>query len=157
MQGGFPGYTLPRLDQFHPEMREAFKRDVKEHPALPFVCVGDFDGNRLINVALLLQKSGRKTWLLAAFHQLRDGSFRSFRVDELGEDEGIESERQGIRAAAYIARERKGPVDYPINGEGNGATLHLKHDGISLVVGEGDTGYVFYFRAGRWRLVSLGD
>lgn len=153
----FPGYSPPRLEQFVPETRAQFKHDVKERPALPFLCVGDFDGNRLPDVGLLLQKPGNKHWMLAAFHQRTDGSFRSYRIDALGEAHGIETERSGVTSAAYIARERRGPVDYPVDGEGTTETLNLAHDGISLVIGEGYTGYVYFFRAGKYRSVSRGD
>jgi hypothetical protein len=109
--------VVPPLAQFDPEALEFFHEYVKQRPSLPSLCTGDFDGNGLADAALLLHKD-RRSWVVAAFHQTYQGSFRAYELARwsrrrMYREWGSERGKLGI----FLARM---PKDYKIEGvQGN--------------------------------------
>src|SRR3989442_5873741 len=75
----FPGFHVADSGDFSPYISSAL---MEGRPKLfvPFACVGDFDGNGLPDVALML-KNGLRRWLFVAFHQTYRGTFRPYRLE----------------------------------------------------------------------------
>src|SRR5437773_8202504 len=74
---------------------------------VPFVCTGDFDGNGLTDVALLL-KGRRGHYLVAAFHQRRGGSFIGYRLySGHGDDSGWSDQ---AKLTVSLARQPKAVI-----------------------------------------------
>jgi hypothetical protein len=122
------------------------------HPKLfvPFACVGDFDGNGLPDVALMLKNNHRR-WLFVAFHQTHRGTFRPYRIDarQWSHDQLIDS--SGKVEIIFEA--------LPL-GKYFPEALHLKHDdrrdGIHSVR-DAEASRLFYFRDGRYRWLQTSD
>jgi hypothetical protein len=81
LQRHFPGYAVLPVAQIDPEALEFFEEYAEQGPALPSLCTGDFDGNGLTDVAMLLHRD-RRRWVIAAFHQTYQGGFRVYRLEQ---------------------------------------------------------------------------
>lgn len=147
----FPGYELPPITA-DPELRKSLSMSnpPSGEPAFSLICVGDFDGNGLPDVALFL-KNRHNQWLLVALHQTYRGEFRPYR---LARPEPLSNGQ----FACWIIRHRPGRVQpyWTEKGEETERAVRSKHDWIEEE-DEGateNTGY--YFKGGRYRSVHLG-
>ena len=145
----FPGFHVADSGDFSPYISSAL---MEGHPKLfvPFACVGDFDGNGLPDVALMLKNSHRR-WLFVAFHQTHRGTFRPHRVDarQWSHDQLIDSSGKVEVIFEALPLRKYFPE-----------ALHLKHDdrrdGIHSVWDE-EASRLFYFRDGRYRYLQTSD
>jgi hypothetical protein len=150
MRHYFPGYGLPPLTAFDPELRKGFSRvrPLEGEPAMSFVGVGDFDGNGLPDVALFL-RNRQNQWLLVAFHQTYRGTFRPYRL----------ARRKPLGLFdCWITRHPPGRLrSYMSEGsEDNRATARSKHDWIEEEDDEATENFGYYFEKGRYRSAYLG-
>ena len=145
----FPGFHVADSGDFSPYLAPSM---MEGRPKLfvPFACVGDFDGNGLPDVALML-KNGHRQWLFIALHQTHRGTFRPYRLEPRpwSHDQLIdESGRVHVFLEALSLRKY-----FP-------EALHLKHDdrrdGIHEVWA-GEASGLFYFRGGRYRYLQTSD
>jgi hypothetical protein len=151
----FPGYRLPRLTEFNANALENCREEFGQR-SLPFLCAGDFDGDGLTDVALLLV-GPRRRYLVAAVPPRPDGSVGARclygRGDE-GREEGYDAEKGG-KLLLYLGRARRGVVDC-LTGADEPSRMRLIHDGIS-VVWFGSAAHLYYVRRGRYHKVWTGD
>ncbi len=66
----FPDHRVPAAANLVGEWQEAASES-----NLPFMALGDFDGNNLTDVALFLMRPG--LWKLVAFHQVQPGEYQA--------------------------------------------------------------------------------
>jgi hypothetical protein len=152
----YPGFSLPSLRAYDPEwQRDALGVNLADeyraqwNLAAPFACLGDFDGNGLPDVALLVHKQHTQ-WRLVAFHQTRHGTFRPYQLSRWTTKVPDRHLEEGI------VRVPKGPITYLTGRPSLGlATMRLRHDGINFYSEEG--GLTYYFRQGRYQSVHTGD
>jgi hypothetical protein len=155
LQKHVPGFALPRLDEFDPEMLTYLRKAHKE-PFAPFACTGDFDGNGLPDAALFV-RDRKDRWVFVAFHQAPNARFTPYRIHGGGTPMRLLS---SDRVAEFIALQPKGRVRYliPVSDPVNlrPATMSLKHDGILFAWFE-TASHVYYFAKGKYRCVITGD
>jgi hypothetical protein len=151
----FPGFSIPSCEDYDPALvhglQEAYQAEGRSAPYVPFACVGDFDGNALPDIALLL-KNRHGECLLVALHQTSRGTFRSYRLDHWKQrDASSDSGKMEL----YLERTPSGEVRY-IAGHGESASMQLNHDGITEGLAEAST-KLYYFRRGRYWSVWTND
>jgi hypothetical protein len=146
----FPGYALPRSEWFAPSL----KPDLPDGPVNPdgddrppFVCVGDFDGNGLIDVALLLQKQ-RRLWLLVAFNQVHRGAFQTYVLHRFSA-EAIKRITEGTSLTGY------GFQIEPISRRDAREDDEVVTAGDGIVFQWGDEATLFYYRRGRYHSTDV--
>src|SRR2546426_667210 len=75
----FPGFRVASSVDFEPDLvnnsEENHQTAGKPAPSVPFACVGDFDGNGLPDIALLL-RDRRRRWYLVGLHLTTSGTFQ---------------------------------------------------------------------------------
>lgn len=145
----FPGFRVTDFGDFSPDITSAL---TEREPKLfvPFACVGDFDGDGLPDVALLL-KDRRRYWLLVAFHQTYQGTFRPYRVEPW---QSYRDQLIDTPGKFYFFIEALPLKKYAAD------ALPLRHndprDGIHMVWAE-SASRLFYFRKGRYRYLQTSD
>jgi hypothetical protein len=146
----FPGYALPPISAFDPGLRKGFLMRTPPSGETPasFICVGDFDGNGLLDVALFL-KNRRSRWLLVAFHQTYRGTFRPYRLARL------EPLQTGF--ACWIMCHPPGRLQSYMVAAGamdeneKAPAIRSKHDWIELEDEGATQNFGYYFKGGRYR------
>lgn len=113
----------------------------------PFVCSGDFDGNGLTDLALLLRSSATGTLALVAFHQVARGVYAHITVADLP---GI-SVRSADKIGLFVTCERPGKKRGV-----EGAVVYLKWAGVTLETWE-KAAELFYFENGSYKSLVIGD
>ena len=145
----FPGFQVADSGDFSQYIGPA-QMEVPPKLFVPFACVGDFDGNGLPDVALML-KNSRRRWLFVAFHQTYRGTFRPYRIDasRWSHDQLIDGTGKVEIFLEALPLRKYFPE-----------ALHLKHDdrrdGIHSVWDE-EASRLFYFRDGRYRYLQTSD
>jgi hypothetical protein len=148
----FPGYDLPPLTALEPGQRKLLlmSKPPPGEPTVSILCVGDFDGNGLPDVALLL-KNRQNRWLLVAFHQTYRGEFRPYRLARVQPfDTGL--------LACWITPHPPGKVrSYMTQDEADAkAAAQSQHDWIEEEDDGATYNYGYYFVGGRYRSANLG-
>jgi hypothetical protein len=149
MHRTFPGYDLPPITTFSSDTLEILSSEMHGKAAVPFACVGEFDGNGLPDVALFL-KNRRSQWIFVAFHQKNRGTFRSYLLRRWRGTNG--------KIRVYIGREPRGKVQYlhTVNNQLEEGLMHLKYDGITEVFVE-EAALLHYFWRGKYRHIHTAD
>jgi len=166
----FPGYTLP-VREFSPQMTydRAYGRSIEV--ATRFVCYGDFDGNRLRDVAMYLIEAGRphpmrgrrrRRWLFVAFHQTAPGAFRPYVLARRYDPESWRNEYtealNRVSDDALGLKRRGSLLSYNLRDDNSTGKIRLRYDAIAEWTDDGEAEDVYYFRNGRYRhLEPAGD
>ena len=149
LQKHFPGFHVADSGDFSQYIGPA-QMEAPPKLFVPFACVGDFDGNGLPDVALML-KNSRRRWLFVAFHQTYRGTFRPYRIDasRWSHDQLIDGTGKVEIFFEALPLRKYFPE-----------SLHLKQDdrrdGIHSVWDE-EASRLFYFRNGRYRWLQTSD
>lgn len=141
----WPGYRLRAAAALGTEALEELRQ---EHPDArsPYAIAGDFDGDGLPDVALLLRKGERG--LLVALHGTPEGGFRGHTLLRTRWSDGL-----------YLLRQPPGPLEYTrAVGEDVATTAILALSADAIRFHPVDAGArLYYWREGRYRAVEVGE
>jgi hypothetical protein len=141
----WPGYRLPPAAAIPREAMEEMRQERPE-ARVPYAVIGDFNGDRRADAALLLRR-GRRA-LLVALHGTPDGRFDGRRLRRAAWSDGL-----------YITCQPPGRLEYNryqgVTPAGAG-TLTLPADGIRFN-GVDSAAQVYYYVNGAYQQVELGD
>jgi hypothetical protein len=141
----WPGYRLPPAAAIPREALEEMRQERPE-ARVPYAVIGDFNGDRRADAALLLRR-GRRA-LLVALHGTPDGRFDGRRLRRAAWSDGL-----------YITCQPPGRLEYNryqgVTPAGAG-TLTLPADGIRFN-GVDSAAQVYYYVNGAYQQVELGE
>jgi hypothetical protein len=153
VQRHFPGYRTARREDYDQEVIQNVAEG-KRGLFVPFAVTGDFDGNRLPDIALMLVNR-QDQWLLVALHQQPQGGFRPYRLHHW---KTTDIWTPGTKNRSYVERVPPGSISHTYTtgaGEAKIGSLKLKNDAVEQVFVEEGL-MVFYFRNGKYRSVGSG-
>jgi hypothetical protein len=155
----FPGFRMAAAKDYDPAPLEGLSEGMPElqKASWPFACTGDFNGDGIMDAAVVLLR-GSSDYLVAACEQTRGGGFIIRRLDA-GRSAGIDDRG---RLSISVQREAKGgritylKTDRYLERGIETRVLRLKHDAVS--VEWWDKAARLYFRSRRgYRYVQTGD
>lgn len=138
----FPHLAIPKSDELYRPPGE--EPTPGASPPFPFACRGDFNGDALQDVALLLRDRAKEKLALMAFHQDRTGGYSPVVVAMLPLP-------LGEKLYSSISCRKPGTV-----GEIEGSTHRVRNDSIILYNVEGAT-ELYFFEKTRYRRLITGD
>jgi len=164
LAGNKPELLLPQslrslLKEHYPRLRIAsdadFDRDIqevyREERLLPFACSGDFNGDGLTDVALILV--GRGSFKIISFHQTASGSWKPFVFRETSGDSPV------LPIGFCLRLVKPGKTRYWEFPEGEEIvikTMELKHFGIDVYY-FGKASELYYWSEGHSMTVTTSD
>ncbi len=150
----YPDWHIMRTSGFDKSVTDSIRSRFGENAA-PQICRGDFDGNHLEDIALLIRANvGAGTKLIT----LRQSSRQRWLLDELSTLPFNSGFQEGYsKFSIYITPRSSGNVEFwPGDGTGKTGRLELKNDGIELNY-EGKASVLYYWNGKGYSQVQTGD